>query len=200
MKTLRKCLLHWSVFRVWRHLSEEHNRNLFESTTAISKQWQGHSNFWHMKNTCIAIIRGKLYGDFFPADPQCVNSLPPNVWKLHFMYEVICTSSKCCWSIYRTSKKHCGTLWVEHIVERSSPTVRSIYPHRNDICLKKFDPDATIAKNDSGGIMWQSALSELYYTLIYEDTYKEFHWKILSGQMHLTLLSEKKLQFYHIEI
>ena len=54
---------------------------------------------------------------------QCVNSVPLYVRKLHFMYELVCTSSKyhwsiygtsgkCCWSIYRTSRKHRGTLRV----------------------------------------------------------------------------------------
>ena len=63
---------------------------------------------------------------------QWVNSVPPYVRKLHFMYEVLRTSSKCrwgiyrtpskCqWSIYRTSRKRRGTLRVVHQVERSSP-------------------------------------------------------------------------------
>ena len=65
---------------------------------------------------------------------QWVNSVPPYARKLHFMYEVVRTSSKCrwniyrtsskCrWSIYRTSRKRRGTLRVVHKVERSSPTV-----------------------------------------------------------------------------
>ena len=65
---------------------------------------------------------------------QWVNSVPPYVRKLHFMYEVIRTSgkyrwniyrtsSKCRWSIYRTSRKRRGTLPIVHKVERSSPTV-----------------------------------------------------------------------------
>ena len=65
---------------------------------------------------------------------QWVNSVPPYVRKLHFMYEAICTSgkcrwniyrtsSKCRWSIYRTSRKRRGTLRIVHKVERSSPTV-----------------------------------------------------------------------------
>ena len=63
-----------------------------------------------------------------------VNSVPPYVRKLHFMYEAIrtsgkCrwniyrTSSKCRWSIYRKSRKRRGTLRIVHKVERSSPTV-----------------------------------------------------------------------------
>ena len=65
---------------------------------------------------------------------QWVNSVPPYVRKLHFMYEVIRTSgkyrwniyrtsSKCRWSIYRTSRKRRGTLRIVHKVEQSSPTV-----------------------------------------------------------------------------
>ena len=65
---------------------------------------------------------------------QWVNSVPPYVRKLQFMYEAIrtsgkcrwniyCTSSKCRWSIYRTSRKRRGTLRIVHKVERSSPTV-----------------------------------------------------------------------------
>ena len=68
--------------------------------------------------------------------PQWVNSVPPYVRKLHFMYEAIrtsgkCrwniyrTSSKCRWSIYRTSRKRRGTLRIVHKVERSSPTVKT---------------------------------------------------------------------------
>ena len=75
---------------------------------------------------------------------QWVNSVPPYVWKLHFMYEVVrtsskCrwniyrTSSKCCWSIYRTSRKCRGTLRVVHKVERSSPTV---YMTGHEYCRK----------------------------------------------------------------
>ena len=67
-------------------------------------------------------------------ESQWVNSVPPYVRKLHFMYEVIRTSgkyrwniyrtsSKCHWSIYRTSRKRRGTLRIVHKVERSSPTV-----------------------------------------------------------------------------
>ena len=63
-----------------------------------------------------------------------VNSVPPYVRKLHFMYEatrtsgkcrwnIYRTSSKCRWSIYRTSRKRRGTLQIVHKVERSSPTV-----------------------------------------------------------------------------
>ena len=66
--------------------------------------------------------------------PQWVNSVPPYVRKLHFMYEVIRTSgkyrwniyrtsSKRRWSIYRTSRKRRGTFRIVHKVERSSPTV-----------------------------------------------------------------------------
>ena len=68
---------------------------------------------------------------------QWVNSVPPYVRKLHFMYEAIrtsgkCrwniyrTSSKCRWSIYRTSRKRRGTLRIVHKVERSSPTVNMV--------------------------------------------------------------------------
>ena len=57
--------------------------------------------------------------------PQCVNSVPPYVRKLHFMYELIRTSSKyhwsiyrtsgkCRWSIYRTSRKRRGTFRIVH--------------------------------------------------------------------------------------
>ena len=63
-----------------------------------------------------------------------MNSVPPYVRKLHFLYEVVCTSSKwswsiyrtarkCRWNIYRTSRKRHGTLRVVHKVERRSPTV-----------------------------------------------------------------------------
>ena len=69
-----------------------------------------------------------------PSLAQWVNSVPPYVRKLHFMYEAIrtsgkCrwniyrTSSKCRWSIYRKSRKRRGTLRIVHKVERSSPTV-----------------------------------------------------------------------------
>ena len=65
---------------------------------------------------------------------QWVNSVPPHVGKLNFMYEVVCisskshwsiyhTSSKCHWNIYNTSRKRRGTLRVVQKVERSSPTV-----------------------------------------------------------------------------
>ena len=67
-----------------------------------------------------------------------VNSVPPYVRKLHFMYEVVRTLSKCHWSIYRklikcrwsiyhTSRERRETLRVVHKVERSSPTV---YPNQ----------------------------------------------------------------------
>ena len=36
---------------------------------------------------------------------------------------MVCTSSKCCWSIYRTSIKYHGIFMVIHKVERSWPTV-----------------------------------------------------------------------------
>ena len=59
------------------------------------------------------------------ANAQCVNSVPLYVRKLHFMYELVRTSSKyrwsiyrtsgkCRWSIYRTSRKRRGTLRVVH--------------------------------------------------------------------------------------
>ena len=65
---------------------------------------------------------------------QWVNSVPPYVRKLHFMYEAIRTSGKCRWniyrtsskcrcSIYRTSRKRRGTFRIVHKVEWSSPTV-----------------------------------------------------------------------------
>ena len=68
-------------------------------------------------------------------ESQWVNSVPPYVRNLYFMYQVICTSSKYCWSIHRTSDKchwsiYCtsrkcrGTLRVVYKAERSSPTVR----------------------------------------------------------------------------
>ena len=70
----------------------------------------------------------------FHPSSQWVNSVPPYVQKLHFMYEVIRTSSKyrwsidhtsskCRWNIYRTSRKCRGTLRVVHKAERSSSTV-----------------------------------------------------------------------------
>ena len=79
---------------------------------------------------------------------QWVNSVPPYVRKLHFMYEVIRTSgkyrwniyrtsSKCRWSIYRTSRKRRGTLRIVHKVERSSPTVTST--------ARKFSPSGTLS-------------------------------------------------------
>ena len=69
---------------------------------------------------------------------QCVNSVPPYVRKLHFMYELIRTSSKyrwsiyrtsgkCRWSIYRTSRKRRGTFGSYIKAEQSSPTVYMIY-------------------------------------------------------------------------
>ena len=54
---------------------------------------------------------------------QWVNSVPPYIRKLHYMYEVVCTSSKGHWSIYHTSKKRRGTLQVMHKLEGSSPTL-----------------------------------------------------------------------------
>ena len=56
---------------------------------------------------------------------QCVNSVPLYVRKLHFVYELVRTSSKyrwsiyrtsgkCRWSIYRTPRKRRGTLRVVH--------------------------------------------------------------------------------------
>ena len=81
------------------------------------------------------------------ADSQWVNSVPPYVRKLHFMYEVIHTSgkyrwniyrtsSKCRWSIYRTSSKRRGTLRIVHKIERSSPTVRLVDNEFSDLFLK----------------------------------------------------------------
>ena len=69
---------------------------------------------------------------------QWVNSVPPYVRKLHFMYETIRTSGKCRWNMYRTSskfrwsiyrtlRKRRGTLRIVHKVERSSPTVIYLY-------------------------------------------------------------------------
>ena len=77
--------------------------------------------------------------------PQWVNSVPPYVRKLHFMYEAIrtsgkCrwniyrTSSKCRWSIYRTSRKRRGTLRIVHKVERSSPTVHALSSPATVVC------------------------------------------------------------------
>ena len=43
---------------------------------------------------------------------QWMNSVPPYVRKLHFMYEVVRTSSKCRWSIYRTSSKCHWSIFV----------------------------------------------------------------------------------------
>ena len=68
------------------------------------------------------------------AKTQWVNFFPPYVWILHFMYEVVRTSSKCHWSIYRTSSKCRWSVYrtkrkrgesrrVVHEGERSSPTV-----------------------------------------------------------------------------
>ena len=77
---------------------------------------------------------------------QWVNSVPPYVRKLHFMYvgvrtsskcrwNIYLTSSKCRWSIYRTSRKR-GTLRVVHKVERSSPTVMSVSGHCMVACCR----------------------------------------------------------------
>ena len=51
---------------------------------------------------------------------QWMNSVPPYVRKLHFMYEVVRTSSKCRWSIYRTSSKCHWSIFVhqEHPLSR----------------------------------------------------------------------------------
>ena len=68
-------------------------------------------------------IYGVKFLRFYKA--QCVNSVPLYVRKLHFMYELVRTSSKyrwiiyrtsgkCHWSIYRTSRKRRGTLRVVH--------------------------------------------------------------------------------------
>ena len=78
-------------------------------------------------------LREYTYFVLLPSS-QWVNSVPPYIRKLQFMYEVVRTSSKCrwniyrtsskCrWSIYRTSRKRRGTLRVVHKAERSSPTV-----------------------------------------------------------------------------
>ena len=78
---------------------------------------------------------------------QWVNSVPPYVRKLHFMYEAIrtsgkCrwniyhTSSKCRWSIYRTSRKRRGTLRIVHKVERSSPTVKVTWDKKSPILTR----------------------------------------------------------------
>ena len=60
----------------------------------------------------------------------------PMYEKLHFMYKLVCTSSKCCCSIYYTSSKCCwsiyctsgksGALRVGHEVEQISSTVLSL--------------------------------------------------------------------------
>ena len=83
-----------------------------------------------------AVQRGKKTDDPdlrpYTSISQWVNSVPPYVRKLHFMYESIrtsgkCrwniyrTSSKCRWSIYRTSRKRRGTLRIVHKV--AHPTV-----------------------------------------------------------------------------
>ena len=80
---------------------------------------------------------------------QLVNSVPPYVRKLHFIYKVVCTSSKCRWSIYRTtskcrwsiygtSRKHGGTLRVKHKVERSSDTVDMLDPVLMGHCMRRI--------------------------------------------------------------
>ena len=89
--------------------------------------------------TILTIITGET-GDRIAHSPisQWVNSVPPYVRKLHFMYEVVRTSSKCRWNIYRTSskcrwgiyrtsRKRRGTLRVVHKAERSSPTVHILH-------------------------------------------------------------------------
>ena len=55
-------------------------------------------------------------------ESQWVDSVPSYVRKLHFMYEVVRTSSKCRWTIYRTSRECRGILQVVHKKEWRSPT------------------------------------------------------------------------------
>ena len=68
-----------------------------------------------------------------PAYLHWVNSVPPYVWKL----QVVRTSSKCCWSIYRTSRKRHGTLQVVHNVEQSSPTALWLHTKLLNAFLRK---------------------------------------------------------------
>ena len=92
---------------------------------------------------------------------QWVNSVPPYVRKLHFMYEAIrtsgkCrwniyrTSSKCRWSIYRKSRKRRGTLRIVHKVERSSPTViwNGLVPSMDQCWLSSMTPRGVIRANE----------------------------------------------------
>ena len=110
---------------------------------------------------------------------QWVNSVPPYVRKLHFMYEAIrtsgkCrwniyrTSSKCRWSIYRTSRKRRGTLRIVHKVERSSPTVI----HRRTI--SKEIPQASMTKISS----------KIIYLKIYFKSSRD-QWDLLQGNEDL---------------
>ena len=101
-----------------------------------------------------------------------MNSVPPYVRKLHFMYEAIrtsgkCrwniyrTSSKCRWSIYRTSRKRRGTLRIVHKVERSSPTVYLVFYNPS--------PPRMLLSLDLLSEYWiqQGAIGPLYVTSSY---------------------------------
>ena len=53
----------------------------------------------------------------------CLSCTNPSIWKLQFMHEVVRTSSKCRWGIYRTPRKRRGTLRVVHKIDRILSTV-----------------------------------------------------------------------------
>ena len=105
---------------------------------------------------------------------QRVNSFPPYVWKLHFLYEVVLTTRKCHWSIYHTSSKwrwsiYCtsrkrrGTLRVIHKVEQNSPIVRKALTHRG------WDKMAAIS---------QMTFSNVFSWIKMFEFRLRFHWSL----------------------
>ena len=65
-------------------------------------------------------------------------------------WSIYCISSKCHWSIYHISWKHRGTLWILHKVERSSPTVNMQLYNRNTLWLLN-----TVRQTSGGMSAWR---------------------------------------------
>ena len=146
-------------------------------------------NIWR---TCKLMVCDTI---FFPNSQesylQWVNSVLPYVRKLHFMYEVVrtyskCrwsiyrTSSKCRWSIYRTSSKRRGTLRVVHKVERSSTTVLSKQERNTPWLLTDLTDSASVELGTHTGV-WVIPIGTIaaIFTMTYfhRRGHDNFNWK-----------------------
>ena len=107
------------------------------------------------------------------------------IWKLHYMYQDVHSSSKCCWSIYcrsskchwsidHTSRKHCGRLRVVHKVSQSSPAEKRVKTGRLTVDFFVFVlPVLDTTKVQCGTIREDQPAGSLQSTTVkYEDLQK----------------------------